>query len=58
VELELDFAIKIDAEGVILAVTHRVSRPFRQGAAKTLGFLGKGANAVPESTSRLGNLGL
>jgi hypothetical protein len=38
VELELDFAIKIDAEGVILAVTHWVSRSFRQESVGNAGF--------------------
>src|SRR5262249_36517185 len=38
VELELDFAIKIDAEGVILAVTHWVSQSLGQEIVGNAGF--------------------
>src|SRR5262249_38753428 len=38
VELQLDLAVEIDAQGVIVAVTHWVPRPFRQNVVGNAGF--------------------
>jgi hypothetical protein len=38
VELQLDLAVEVNAQGVIVAVTHRVPRSFRQKAARNAGF--------------------
>jgi hypothetical protein len=37
-ELQLDVAVEIDAQGVLLAVTHWVSRSFRQEVGGNAGF--------------------
>jgi hypothetical protein len=37
VELQLDFAVKLDAEGVVLAVTHWVPRSLWQEMVKNAG---------------------
>ena len=59
VELQLDLAVEIDAEGVVLAVTHWVPRSFRQEVVGNAGFSGEnGANAMPKRPSHLGNMGL
>jgi hypothetical protein len=38
VELQLDLAVEINAQGVIVAVTHWVPRPFRQNVVGNAGF--------------------
>src|SRR5262249_58743745 len=38
VELQLDFAVEIDAHGVVSAVTHWVPRSFRQEVVGNAGF--------------------
>src|SRR5262249_54869412 len=43
VELQLDLAVKIDAQGVIGAVTHWVPLSFRQGKVRNAGFSGEKA---------------
>src|SRR5262249_55938201 len=43
VELQLDLAVEIDAQGVILAVTHWVPLSFRQEVVGNAGFSGEKA---------------
>src|SRR5262249_3713295 len=58
VELQLDWAVEIGGDGVVLAVTHWVPRSFQQEVVGNAGFSGKGANAMPKQASHLGNPGL
>jgi hypothetical protein len=52
VELQLDVAVEINTQGVIVALTHWVPRSFRQEVVGKAGFSGgKGANAVPKRPS-------
>src|SRR5262249_7138522 len=43
VELQLELAVKIDAQGVMVAVTHWVPRSFRQEVVGNAGFSGEKA---------------